>query len=149
MARPASDPKARFEKYVVVNGECHEFTSTIKKDGYARFFFHGRQAQAHRVAYEIYRGAIPAGLMVCHKCDNRKCVNPDHLFLGTAADNAKDMHMKGRNASTRRVSEEQVQSIFSYRDMGLSQEAIGSLVGFHQATISYVLRRAPKYMSNF
>ena len=69
-----------------------------KHQGYGRF--HGG-ALAHRVAYAHRHGPIPPWLMVCHDCGNRACINPDHLYLGTAKDNAADMVRHG-NAGTRK-----------------------------------------------
>lgn len=65
--------------------------------GYGRMRIDGKQERTHRISYKLFKGEIPEGLFVCHSCDNPICVNPDHLWLGTASDNHKDMVQKNRH----------------------------------------------------
>lgn len=69
------------------------------RQGYGKFSLRGRLTGAHRVAFELCYGAIPEGLQVLHHCDNRPCVRPEHLFLGTPKDNTDDMWAKGRGVT--------------------------------------------------
>lgn len=77
---------------------CWLWTGGVTWNGYGRIRVNGQYRQAHRFSWESHVGAIPNGLYVCHRCDVPACVNPAHLFVGTAKDNAHDCIEKGRNA---------------------------------------------------
>ncbi len=88
-----------YGKYVVDDSTgCWNWARGSFRAGYGAIAHGKRTLKAHRVSYELHVGPIPAGMLVCHKCDNPRCVNPDHLFLGTVRDNALDMVSKGRAA---------------------------------------------------
>lgn len=93
--------KERFEEKVILIpfSDCHYWTAAINPTGYG-WLYVGKETgkrvstTAHRVSYELYKGPIPDGMMVLHNCDNRLCVNPNHLRLGTNSDNMMDLAMR-------------------------------------------------------
>ena len=83
-------------------GRCWPFNGAVSGNGYGQINDKGRMRGAHRLAYQLSRGTIPPGMLVCHRCDNPRCCNPGHLFLGTNADNMADMKSKGRQCKGER-----------------------------------------------
>lgn len=108
---------------------CWEWQKALDKHGYGFIArkIPGTQKnkgyRAHRIAYEVYVGPIPAGISVLHKCDNRKCCNPQHLFLGTAADNNRDARNKGRAIlnARKRISDNTIAALRNAFDQGGQQ----------------------------
>lgn len=92
----------RFNNKIDRNGPngCHIWVASTNKNGYGVLRTHdGYTLLAHRFAWELVHGEIPAGMLVLHRCDNRQCVNPDHLYLGTHKDNMRDMVARKRQAT--------------------------------------------------
>lgn len=87
-----------FHGWTVTGSGCWEWCGSLHKTGYGELWDHGLQLLAHRAAFAVWKGPVPSGIHVLHECDNRPCINPDHLFLGTNADNVRDKMVKGRQA---------------------------------------------------
>jgi hypothetical protein len=79
------------------NSGCLLWTGPVNTHGYGRLQYEGVQITSNRAAWISAHGEIPRGLIVCHKCDVRSCINPNHLWLGTHAENARDRYLKGRS----------------------------------------------------
>lgn len=112
--KPLSD---RFWSKVKKGDGCWEWTANRHRQGYGFFKIggkHGRNVLAHRVSYELEHAVeLGCGDVVLHKCDNPSCVRPDHLSLGTQADNVADMANKGRHRGASRLTDAQVKAIMN------------------------------------
>lgn len=134
---------------------CWLWTGAIGSAGYGHFAFNGRPAKAHRVAYELFvgkiellEGADSRGTCVMHKCDNPKCVNPEHLMLGTHRDNMVDKIAKNRCSSRPLLGEKHQNSklktddiyvIRSLNYVGAKMDQIADVFGVNRATVHRVL----------
>lgn len=124
---------------------CWEWQASLS-GGYGRFGFWGRGALAHRVAYFFTHGEVPDGALVCHSCDNPRCVNPAHLFLGTHKDNSDDKFRKGRDRkacgeanSKAKLTSDDVRAIRASPDI---QIVLAARYGVSQSQISAIRRGA-------
>jgi len=138
---------SRFWLFVDRRGknECWLWKGSTRGAGYGRIKEGGVDLLAHRVSYQINRGPIPADLLVCHRCDAPRCVNPRHLFIGTQKDNLADRKAKGRFHPVKgerhgrsKLTEQQVLEI---RKDDRSQGAIAADYKIHRAMVSYIKSR--------
>lgn len=129
-----------------VGDACWTWIGTISDHGYGRFFLDGTEHKAHRIAFALGKNtALPGVVMVCHRCDNRVCVNPAHLFIGLAEDNNRDARDKGRTFTPRalhngngKLSDEQVAEVLASTEKG---NAIARRLAVSPALISMIRSR--------
>lgn len=142
-----------WEKVRITNADdCWEWIASKNRKGYGNFYISlGNSKElhtmAHRFSWCLEFGKVPDGMSVCHKCDNPSCVNPSHLFLGTAKDNVQDMIKKGRSAHQRGYKNHSVigwDEVYRIRELGLCGNTGISLAkqfGVSISTISRILRK--------
>lgn len=142
----------RFWAKVRRSDGCWEWQGTHDPFGYGVLgaSAHQRAVKAHRVSWQLHNGPVPVGLWVLHHCDNPPCVRPDHLYLGTARDNAKDRANRRRGKEDRqsgaandnaKLTEADVWAIVAALEEGVSQTAIAGRFGVKQPQISRIARR--------
>lgn len=126
---------------------CWNFTGCVQSNGYARLTYNRKTMGAHRWSYIAFIGEIPEGADICHRCDNRKCVNPQHLFAGTRKENMRDAVSKGRQARgfmlpVTKLSDSDVLEIIEMAKAGIKYNDIGKKFNVTRHTASLVARKA-------
>jgi hypothetical protein len=149
-------------KYTIKDNGCWEFSGCKMPNGYGKVTVNKKTWLSHRYSYFLKNGEIPNGMHVCHTCDNRICINPEHLFLGTRKDNMQDMIKKKRNnfsglrtndwnekANANKPrgenhwnikhSDETINKIKKLAEIGIRQIDIAEMFGLRQGYISNVI----------
>lgn len=128
------------------NTGCWLWMGEWMPTGYGRHHPKTGRTGAHRFSYQAHRGQIPKGMFVCHKCDVPACVNPDHLFIGTQADNMADKARKGRTPDRHgekhplcKLKDEDIRKIYLLRKDGLKQKEIAAIFDIDQSYVSQIL----------
>jgi hypothetical protein len=148
--------RVRLFSRVAVRGadECWPWLGPVDAKGYGRISLGGARSpgrpsgdRVHRVSYVLANGPIAPGVLVCHRCDNPPCVNPDHLFLGTAADNNADRDGKGRHVAlhgsrhgSAKLTEDAVREMRRLHSAGVSCQALAARFGVDRTNVWLIVR---------
>ena len=144
-------------KIIIDKNSCWLWKGYVKKinakrqSGYALAWHNGKNRMAHRLSYTAFKGRIPDGLCVCHHCDVKHCINPDHLFLGTQKDNIQDMFKKGRQPnpaiiqgeknSQAKLTEKDIYAIFYLRKKNQTGQQIADIFNISKMQVSRILNK--------
>lgn len=151
-ARQLRELENRIITRTLKQGDCYEWQGALTYNGYGRIGVNGKVQRVHRVAYELAHGPIPEGIVVCHRCDNPRCCNPDHLFLGTTQENVDDKVRKNRHkpfTSEQVIGEKNPRALLTAADVtkirkryarsGVTLKQLANEYGVHFDTISKVI----------
>jgi hypothetical protein len=143
---PGTPAAERLEFYSERSGKCLVYTGHLDRYGYGQITIDGQMRTVHRLAYELAHGPIPKGLVVRHKCDNRPCIDPDHLEVGTNKDNSEDQVKRGRTTKgskngEAKLTEAQVVEILAALDGGALAIHLAKEYGVGNSAIGRIRRR--------
>jgi len=141
----------RFWEKVDVRGpdDCWEWTASLNPKGYGQISVGRKPISAHILSYEMNVDPVPENMLVCHTCDNRKCVNPKHLYVGTPKSNSQDMVDRGRSGRSTigeknpaaKLTELDVLKIRSLVAGGLSRLEVATVFGVQIGAVGKIVRR--------
>lgn len=150
--KPGPKPKDQDKRFwskvhICEQDKCWEWLGSFSKSGYGKFWTNDKEYRAHRYSWEALFGKILDGLFVCHKCNNTKCVNPNHLFLGTNKDNSEHMvscerSLKGSKNHQSKLLESDVIEIFRLRnEEKLTHKEISEIFNIDRTNIGKILNK--------